>query len=69
MTKESDLANMEIKRHIMTIVDHLDMEGRLIFTLGYFIVRYFIDESVELLLTRLRFESLSGSFKFWLLMF
>ena len=64
MTKESDVANMEIKRHIMTKVDHLDMEGRLIFTLGYFIVRYFIDESVELLLTRLRFESLSGSFKF-----
>lgn len=60
---------MEINRHIMTNVDHFDMEGRLIYTLGDFIVRYFIDESVELLLTRLRFESISVSFKFLLLMF
>ena len=39
-TNENDVAIMEIKRHIMTNVDHLGMEGRLILTLGDFIVRY-----------------------------
>jgi len=37
------------------------MEGRLILTLGDLIVRYFIDESGELLLHFYGFESLSGS--------
>ena len=61
-TKDSDVAIRKIKRHIMTNVDDLEMEGRLILTLDDLTVRYFIDESGELLLPRFRFESLSGSF-------
>jgi hypothetical protein len=38
------------------------MVGRLILTLGDLIVRYFIDESGEVLLHLFAFESLSGSF-------
>jgi hypothetical protein len=45
LTNESDVAIMEIKRHIMINVEDLKMQGRLILTLGDLIVRYLIDES------------------------
>jgi hypothetical protein len=61
LTKESYEANKKIKRQIITNVYYLPMQGRLILTLGDLIVRYFIDESGELLLHLFAFESLSGS--------
>ena len=45
-TKESDVPIREIKRHIMINVEDLEVQGRLILTLGDLIVRYFLDESV-----------------------
>ena len=52
---------MDIKREMMINVLELLSQGRLILTLGDLIVRYFIDESGELLLHFYGFESLSGS--------
>jgi hypothetical protein len=45
LTNESDVPIIEIKRQIMINVEELEMQGRLILTLGDMIVRYFLDES------------------------
>ena len=55
---------MEIKREMMINVLELLSQGRLILTLDDLIVRYFIDESGSLLLSRFLVESLSESFQF-----
>ena len=62
LTKESDVAIKEIKRHIMINVEYLEMPARLILTLDDLFVRYFMDESGAMHLSCFRFESLSGSF-------
>jgi hypothetical protein len=62
LTSESDEAIIEIKRHIMMKVEDFASQGRLILILSDLIVRYFIDESGALLLTRFLLVSLPGSF-------
>jgi len=62
LTSESEAAIMEMKRQIIMKVEDFDIQGRLIFALGDLIVRYFIDESRPLLLTRFKVVSLPGSF-------
>ena len=66
LTNESYVAIMDMNKQMIINNEDRNIGGRLIFTLGDFIVRYFIDYDVKLFLSRFCFESLSMSFYFYL---